>query len=237
VVHHAIVFLEEPGRKALPWEELRRMPPDRRPPQPQDGATGFFAITVPGSLGMMFPDGTGKRLPKGAWLKFEIHYQPNGKKVMDRTALGLRFSEEPLREIESRAAVNPVFVIPPRAPHHEVEADYRFCRAGSLIALFPHMHLRGAAFRYQLRYPGGATRDLLDVPRYDFNWQSQYQFREPMAVPAGATLHATAWYDNSPANPWNPDPSKELRYGQKVTDEMMIGYFDFLPARGTSPCV
>jgi hypothetical protein len=235
VVHHVIVLLEEPGRRRLSPEERARLPRGQPPPpEPGDTATGFFGITVPGSLGMTFPPGTGKRLPRGAWLKFEIHYQPNGVAVEDRTEIGLRFAEGPLREVESRSAANATFVIPPRAPAHSVTASHRFTEPGVLLSLFPHMHLRGKAFRYELVGVDGTVRRLLEVPRFDFNWQSYYEFRQPPRVKPGETLVATAWYDNSDANPWNPDPTQHVRWGPQTTDEMMIGYFDFIrdvPAR------
>jgi hypothetical protein len=230
VVHHVIAFLEEPGRKALTPEEWARLKPgDPIPPQPGDGALGFFGVTVPGSLGTRYPEGSGKKLPKGAWIRFEIHYQPNGAEVLDRTEIGFRFAPGPLREVESRSALNSHFAIPPFKARHEVRARYDFKEIGQLTALFPHMHLRGSAFRFDLRYPDGRVVALLDVPRFDFNWQSHYELRAPLDVPKGAALLATAWYDNSKANPWNPDPSKTVRWGTETYEEMMIGYFDFIP--------
>jgi peroxiredoxin len=213
VVHHVLAFLEEPNSR-----------------QPKDGALGFFAATVPGSLGMTYPAGTGKLLPKGAWMRLEIHYQPNGTQLMDRTRIGFRFSPTPLREVHSLAAPNSTFVIPPGNPHYEVRGAYRFANAGQILTLFPHMHLRGAAFRYELKFPDGKVERLLEVPRFDFNWQSEYQLASPLEVPAGAELIATAWYDNSKSNPWNPDPTKAVRWGPQTYEEMMIGYFDFIAA-------
>lgn len=214
VVHHALAFLEGPDEK-----------------QRADGAFGFFAATVPGSVGIAYPEGTGKKLPRGAWIRFEIHYQPNGTEVVDRTQIGFRFASRPLRAVESLAAVNPDFTIPPQVPRHEVKAQYHFKVPGQLLSLFPHMHLRGSAFRFDLRHPDGKTVPLLDVPRFDFNWQSYYELRDPLEVPRGATLLATAWYDNSKGNPWNPDPTKTVRWGTETYEEMMIGYFDFIPEK------
>ena len=232
VVHHVITFLEEPGRKPLtPEQWAGLMPGDPIPPQPGDGALGFFGATVPGSLGTRYPEGTGKKLPKGAWIRFEIHYQPNGTEVLDRTEIGFRFSDKPLREVESLSAMNNAFTIPPNAPRHQVKAQYEFKEAGQLTALFPHMHLRGSAFRFDLRHPDGRVVPLLDVPQFDFNWQSQYEFARPFDVPRGSLLIATGWYDNSRATPWNPDPSKTVRWGTETYEEMMIGYFDFVAAR------
>lgn len=228
VVHHALAFLEEPGRRALTPEELAKLKPgDPRPPPPNDAVSGFFAATAPGSQGISFPPGMGKRLPKGAWIRIEMHYQPNGRELVDRTQIGFRFSGKPLREVESLSAFNTGFKIPPNARRHEVKAEYRFERPGTLLSLFPHMHFRGAGFRYDLRYPDGKQVPLLDVPKFDFGWQSYYQFATPLHVPAGARLLATAWFDNSRENRWNPDPTKTVTWGLQTTDEMMIGYFDF----------
>jgi hypothetical protein len=211
VVHHVIALLEEPRTNLQ-----------------VDSSTGFFGITAPGAIGIVFPEGTGKRIPRGSRIVFEVHYQPNGTATTDRTEIGLRFAPKPLREIRTLSAVNQQLVIPPGAPNHLVRASYTFKEPGRIMALLPHMHLRGKAFRYDLEMPGGRTVPLLNVPRYDFNWQMHYELAEPQAVPAGAKLVATAWYDNSKANPWNPDPAKEVRWGPQSTDEMMIGYFDFL---------
>ena len=94
-------------------------------------------------------------------------------------------------------------------------------------SMLPHMHLRGKAFRYDLILPDGRTETLLNIPRYDFNWQTSYKLLKPLEVPAGARLRVTAWYDNSAENPVNPDPSRDVGYGEQTWDEMMIGYFEW----------
>lgn len=227
-VHHALAYLEEPGRTPLTKEELDRLKPgDPVRPLPSDGVRGFFAATVPGSMGIVFPPGTGKKLPKGAWLKVEMHYQPTGKVLMDRTEIGFRFAKTPVSEVTSLSAFNTELLIPPHAERVEVKAEYRFQQSGRLLSLFPHMHLRGSGFQYDVEYPNGVRKTLLVVPKFDFGWQSFYQLKDPLPVPRGARLLVTAWYDNSKKNPWNPDPSKTVRWGQQTTDEMMIGYFDF----------
>ena len=229
VVHHALAFLEEPGRRGLSPEELARLRPgDAIRPQPIDGVREFYAATVPGSLGIVFPVGTGKKLPRGAWIRIEIHYQPNGAEATDRTQIGFRFAPGPVREVESLSAFNTDIVIPPQAPRYEARAEYAFERSGTLISLFPHMHFRGSAFRYDLRYEDGKIEPLLWVPKFDFSWQSYYRLKEPKSVPKGSKLLVTAWFDNSKNNPWNPDSSQTVRWGTRTIDEMLIGYFDFV---------
>jgi hypothetical protein len=89
------------------------------------------------------------------------------------------------------------------------------------------MHLRGKAARFDL-ISGGETRTMLDIPRYDFNWQLLYRYSEPVSVKAGDTLRFTAWYDNSTGNPANPDPNKEVRWGPQTEDEMHLGYVEYI---------
>ena len=94
-------------------------------------------------------------------------------------------------------------------------------------AFMPHLHTRGKAFKYEVMFPDGRNEVLLDVPRYDFNWQLQYQYATPRRIPAGSTMKITAVYDNSAGNPANPDPTREIRWGPQTWDEMMIGYIEY----------
>ena len=109
-------------------------------------------------------------------------------------------------------------------------ADYEFHRDESLLTMTPHMHLRGKAFRYEATYPDGKQEVLLDVPKYDFNWQLKYVLDEPKLIPKGTKIHCTAVFDNSKDNPANPDPDKKVRWGDQSWEEMMIGFFDTIPA-------
>ncbi len=230
VVHHVIVFLEEPGRKAS--NDPTRKPGD---PVAGGGIDGFFAATAPGSPFTSFPVGAAKKLPKGAWLKLQIHYQPNGLEQVDRTRIALRFADDStavngqFAEVESKSAFNVRFAIPPGDPNHQVVASTTFRQSGNLISLFPHTHLRGKAWKIELVKPDSSRTLLLDVPRYDFNWQTFYTFKTPVHVEPGMRLVATAWYDNSKSNPFNPDPTKTVRFGEQTFEEMMIGYFDWIP--------
>jgi hypothetical protein len=231
VVHHVLVFLEEPGRKAP--NDPTRKPGD---PLPVNGVAGFFAATAPGAPASIYPLGAAKKLPKGAWLKFQIHYQPNGTEQVDQTQIGFQFADEAavasgtLREVESRSAAQTRLAIPPNDPNYKVDANpFIFRRSGTLISLFPHTHLRGKAWTMELMGRDSSRTLLLDVPKYDFNWQTFYAFKYPVRVDSGARLLATAWYDNSSKNPANPDPNATVRFGEQTFDEMMIGYFDWIP--------
>ena len=104
-------------------------------------------------------------------------------------------------------------------------ATYRFGGNARLTSFNPHSHVRGKAYRYELQYPDGKTETVLNVPRYNFDWQIEYHLAKPIDVPAGTLLKVTAWFDNSAANPANPDPTKEVRFGEQTYNEMMIGYF------------
>ena len=119
------------------------------------------------------------------------------------------------------------FNIPPGAPNHKVVAEVPVIKDGALMALFPHMHLRGKDVEYQAVYPDGKTETLLSVPQYDFNWQHTYRLKEPLRLPVGAKIRVIAHFDNSPDNPANPDPKALVRWGEQTWEEMMIGYIDF----------
>ncbi|TVP53952.1 MAG: redoxin [Gemmatimonadales bacterium] len=213
VTHHALVFVQEPGQETM-----------------QDGGVrGFFAATAPGAVGDDFGEALGKRIPAGSSLVFQMHYTPNGREVEDRTRIGFVFHDEPpAREVETRSAFNVRFVIPPYAENHEVAGEHAFREDGEIRAFFPHTHVRGVAFRYDLVRADGTDEVVLNVPNYNFDWQLTYTTAEPIRVRAGDVLRATAWYDNSANNPYNPDPSAEVRFGEQTWDEMMLGYFDFV---------
>ncbi len=218
VVHHILVFI------LYPLARLREQPP-------LDGGLqgGYFAILVPGESPTVFPEGRGKLVPAGATLVFQIHYTAVGKAMEDQSSIGIAWAKEPARqEVLTRGIVNKSIRIPPGAAHHREEATFTFDSDAEILGLLPHMHVRGKAFTYLLIPPDGKERVLLDVPRYDFNWQTCYRPKDPIAVKKGARIRAIAHYDNSKNNPANPDPSKEVRFGQQTWEEMFIGYVDFV---------
>ena len=162
---------------------------------------------------------------------FELHYTPNGTATTDQTKVGFTFADGRPDEIVETAAVgNRDFEIPAHATNHEVVAEQTFERGGRILGLLPHMHLRGKAFRFELvRADGSPEEILLEVPRYDFNWQLWYEFENPLVIRPGDMLRGTAWYDNSEGNPANPDPTSSVKYGKQSFEEMMFGFYDWIP--------
>lgn len=213
VVHHIIVGV---------------IPPDRRDASTAGLESDWLTATAPGARPLQLPVGMAKFIPAGGKLVFQMHYTPNGTAQEDRSCVGLVFADPKTvkREVATQKAANTRFQIPPGADNHRVEANFRFSADSLLLAMFPHMHLRGKAFRYEAIYPNGETEVLLDVPNYDFNWQHAYAYAEPKKMPAGTRIHCVAHFDNSEDNLANPDPTATVRWGDQTWEEMMIGYFD-----------
>jgi peroxiredoxin len=214
VVHHCTVFLRPPGQHDLA----------------EQGALGSFclAATAPGTPPMMLPEGMAKRVPAGWRLVFVLHYTTVGSVQIDRTALGLKFADpaKVRQEVATKLIADFDMSIPPHAADFPVAHTWQINRDVLLLSLFPHAHLRARSFRYEAIFPNGRTEVLLDVPRYDFSWQNNYVLAEPRRLPAGTQVRFTTVYDNSAANPNNPDPSATVHIGSQTTDEMFNGYFD-----------
>jgi len=216
VVHHVLVFVIPPNESEA--DKKRR----------GDVAGGnYLAAYAPGTGGIGYPPGFAKFLPKGSTLHFQLHYTPNGKATEDQSALGLVFAKEPPKHEIRVAGVMGKLDIPPNDPDYVSKGKITVPVDAKILSFMPHMHVRGKAYRYDLDLPGGKSRTLLDVPRYDFNWQLLYRLAEPLDVPTGAVLHGTARYDNSSGNPANPNPNQRVTWGEQTDEEMMIGYFEY----------
>jgi peroxiredoxin len=212
VVHHASVFY---------------LPPGQSEPRVEDPLFNLVAGFAPGSPAGLWPEGHARFVPAGSKLVFQMHYTPNGREQADQSEVGLVFAESGWapKEIKFGVAVNTNFRIPPGAANHRVDAGYQFTQDTLLHVLIPHMHYRGKSFRFTARYPDGREAILLDVPRYDFNWQNAYLLDSPLRMPTGTVLMCAGHFDNSPDNPMNPDPTQEVRWGDQTWEEMMLGTF------------
>ncbi|MCW8193481.1 redoxin domain-containing protein [Proteobacteria bacterium 005FR1] len=183
---------------------------------------------VPGDAGYEFPAGTGVFLPKDATFRFQMHYTTYGKPETDATRLGIYFHDEaPAHEQHSQYLAKPNLLIPAGVKEHWEESVFPIKRDILLYSILPHAHFRGKAMEFQVQYPDGRTETLLNVPNYDFNWQTTYVLDEPKVLPAGTkVVYRTSW-DNSTQNPANPDPSIDVRWGEQSWEEMLFGAFRF----------
>ncbi len=215
VVHHIIVNYRDPKSK----EKNGRGVGD-----------GMIVGTAPGDMPLILPPGYARKIPAGAELIWQMHYTPNGKAAKDRSQLGLVFykgKEPPKYNAQTIGISNGNFTIPAGASAHQVESDWVTPRDSLLLSFMPHMHLRGKDFKYEAVYPDGKTETLCSIPRYDFNWQLMYRTQN-LKLPKGTRIHCTAHFDNSAANKANPDPTKEVTWGDQTWEEMMIGWIDFV---------
>jgi hypothetical protein len=213
VMHHAFAFFKDPPQPGVAQKDWN------------DGLSSYFAAYVPGLQVQPFPPGSGQLLRKGTVLEFQLHYTVVGHPATDSPKLALYlYQRPPPREFVVASAWTTDLRIPPYAADVPVEAKFVFDRDAELYSLLPHMHYRGSRVRYEARYPDGRSETLLSVPRFHFNWQSLYSLRTPKPIPARTEILVRGAFDNSPSNPANPDPSKEVRYGRQSWDEMFIGY-------------
>jgi hypothetical protein len=232
VVHHILVFCREPGgampQSAAYKQVVPQMSAAARAQAPAPATDtrrqmpgALIATTAPGTNAMIFKPGTALRIKAGSVLTFQMHYTTNGAAASDTSSVGIIFARQPPQlEVRSGAFANTLLRIPPGANNEAVESAIEFNEDVRIFALFPHTHLRGKSWEYRLVYPDGRKEVVLSVPKYDFNWQTYYIYAKPLAVPKGARLEATAHYDNSVANPWNPDPKATVRWGEQTWEEM-----------------
>ena len=211
IVHHIIVYIQSPDSK-----------------NSNIGKHELLVGFAPGTRPVDLPEGWARKIPAGAKLIFEMHYTPIGTAQKDRSKIGLVFMDEEdvTHHSWTTNAINTKLKIPPHASNHREEARKVFDEEVVLLSLFPHMHMRGKSFRYELSYPDGRHEVLLDVPQYDFNWQNSFVLAEPKVIPKGTKMLCTAHYDNSDENLANPDPSKTVRWGEQTWEEMLIGWHD-----------
>jgi copper type II ascorbate-dependent monooxygenase-like protein len=231
-VHHAVVYIRPPNSKWL------RNAPIGRPFTAADMSTeedvrqalftdsDMLLVYAPGSSPDEWPDGMAKCIPAGSDLVFQMHYTSNGHAASDRTSVGMVFAKQiPQQRVLTLQLANHSFVIPPEEDNFRVEVFGTLPNDATLLSFFPHMHLRGKRFEYDIVHPDGSLETLLRV-NYHFHWQMSYRLAQPRFLKAGTKLQAVAWFDNSRNNPHNPDPTQTVRWGGQTYEEMMVGFFD-----------
>ena len=239
VVHHVLMYYwakPDMQRTAvlLPNKEQSQIPDGARGSSPRRPPAGMrpslVATYAPGTNPQLMPAGTAVRLEAGGVIELQMHYTTNGTAASDRTRVGLFLSKEPSqRELRISQFLNGTLKLPAGASDVQVDADVSFAQDATLWGLFPHTHLRGKKWRYTLELPDGTRKVILDVPRYDFNWQTYYMFKEPLQIPRGAKIISSAWYDNSAKNPANPDPKVDVFWGDQTWEEMQYTGLIFSP--------
>jgi hypothetical protein len=214
------------GGPELPPDQRKPIGPNDRPmPKMLGPSIGGY---VPGNGARIYGDGTATKLAAGSTLVFQMHYTTTGRATSDRTRIGFVFAKEPPKtQLLGAALINGALHIPAGAPNHRVDAEMTINQDMTLWSLLPHTHVRGRRWEYQAIYPDGRAETILTVPRYDFEWQTDYIYAEPLKLPKGTKIHATAWYDNSAANKSNPDPTTDVWWGDQTFEEMMFTAFTF----------
>ncbi len=233
VVHHAVAYIREPKSSWL------RGAPVGRPFSADDLPTpalrrdamwttsDILLVYAPGSMPDQWPPGFAKLVPAGSDIVLQMHYTTHGHATEDQTSVGLVFAKQPpAKRVLTLQLTNDRFVIPPGDPDHRVEVHGTLPNDALLLSFFPHMHLRGKTFEYNIVEPHGKVRTLLRIPHYDFYWQLSYRLADPLPLKAGTMLQAVATFDNSKNNPHNPDPDSAVSWGEQTWAEMMVGFFD-----------
>lgn len=218
VAHHVILFQMEPGKGQSP--------------------SGWLGAWAAGTDPMVFSEGTGRVLKKGASIVADMHYHPAETPQKDTLSVGLHFADDPdsvEKEVINLWIAQQGIDIAPGESDYRMNSSYTFKQDSHVLALLPHMHYRGRQFTYTATYPDGNEETLLHVPDYNFAWQTVYTLEEPKAMPAGTRIDVNAIYDNSDKNPYNPDPTARVMDGDESFDEMMIGFVDYIVDDGVRP--
>jgi hypothetical protein len=243
LVHHIIAFVREPGnpwmkdaKPGVPYvpKEPELSPEDQKKQEEAEAKLpgipfpgDFLVAYAPGTVPEVIKPGRAKLIKAGSDLVLQMHYTANGADGTDVSKIGLIFSKAPPAErMLTINTANVTFSIPPGKPDTEVDAKMTLQQDATLVNLLPHMHFRGSSFEYRATYPNGEKEVLLSVPHYDFNWQLTYDLAHEKKLPKGTVIECEAHFDNSPNNRFNPDPTKEVHYGEQTWEEMMIGFFD-----------
>ncbi len=225
VVHHVLAYVDTSGKareldKADPGEGYSCFSGPMFDPH---GDLGGWA---PGNEPSFLPDGIGRSLPKGSDIVLQVHYHPSGRAVTDRTEIGLFFSKSPVRQVlHWTAAANMAMVLPKDQSRIKISARWQAPVDLDAYAVSPHMHLLGKDMTMTLTEPDGTIRPLIRIDDWDFQWQTTYDFKDPIRIQKGTFLDVVAHFDNSKGNPRNPNsPPIDVKSGEATTDEMCIGF-------------
>ena len=243
-IHHLNAFIRAPGSSYLdgfPRNEI--FSPTvaergkRKPNEPFFARREMLLGYEPGYQPMPWLDNGAKLIPAGSDIIFEMHYNPNGKEATDHSELGLYFAAQPPRyrvlAIDTLRDLD--LAIPPATADYTSRATMTLGQPARLLSIQPHMHVRGASMRVEAIYPEGRGELLIDVPHYDFNWQTTYVLAQPAQLPKGTRFVSIAGYDNTANNKFNPNPAATVHWGDQTTDEMHIAFLELVIDRDADP--
>ncbi len=217
VLHHTINRLDFPGESRGGF--LGSGDPNK----------ASITAYIPGATPSMNPPNTGGLIKAGSVLNLNLHYTTNGKESVDEGEIGLWFypeGEEPAERMSGQCACifpNTWTTIPANDPAFEQTASIMLKKDAEIHSFLPHMHFRGKYMRFYADYPDGTQEELINIAQYNYAWQLSYTYAEPKFVPAGTKITAVGAFDNSAQNPANPDPERNVPWGQQSWDEMFFG--------------
>lgn len=229
VLHHILAFLGEAPMGASKYDV--RTTTRRGGPGAEQ-----FGVWVAGAPPVVYPEGMGRTLARNQVMTFQMHYHLSGEQTSDTTRIGLHYGDGELqKKVSTNFGVNLGIVIPPGEANYTEMGFHLFDQDSRIVSMMPHAHVRAKAATYTAVYPDGRRDILLNVPAYDYNWQWSYQPAAPLVVPAGTKVEVEITYDNSAANPRNPDPTQTLYYREETLEEMFVGFIESVPVEGVQP--
>lgn len=244
VIHHINAFVRSPGSSFLAdfpvgpiFVPTLAQRGNRRTGERLFDRRQLLLGYEPGYVPMPWLDDGAKLIKAGSDVVFEMHYTPNGAAVTDNSELALFFtSQAPAYRILAVDTLRDLdLAIPPDDRDYVSHASMALAQSARLLSIQPHMHLRGKSMSVRAVYPNGKEDTLLNVPKYDFHWQTTYVFQDPVTLPKGTRLESVASYDNSANNKFNPDPSSTVHWGDQTTDEMHIAFLELVIPANADP--
>ncbi len=224
VVHHATLSVVTPSTP---------VPPAGKTFDDVMAAVGGLYTWFPGVAVEPLPAGQAIRLRAGTRVVARTHFAPTRKSVIEQMEVGIYFADGIVEKMQKRIGIQFIrkIAIPPGAPEFALRGTKEFRENAEVTHFRVHMHLRGKSSRITFRYPDGRVETVFDLPRYSFNWQRYYYLAEPLRVPKGTVAEFVGVWDNSAANPDNPDPSAWCRWGPRSVDEMFGSTVFYTPER------
>jgi mono/diheme cytochrome c family protein len=224
VVHHSIAFLDISGI-AQRRDDLDPGPGYTNFGGPGFPPVGYLGAWVPGAVPRKLGDGLAMMVPRRSVIALMMHYYPSGKPERDQSQIGLYLAKRgSSRPVSAIPVTSTDLEIPPHEKHFRVTKSYVLPVDATALGAVPHMHYLGREMRVTARVPGQSEPvPLIWIKDWDFNWQGEYRFAEPIRLPKGTEILVEGFFDNTKDNPHNPHREPQtVRYGQETTDEMCL---------------